>query len=103
MESRDVLADDVELSGPALLVSLRRKSGCGEVVRERVEPDVGRLCLAGGQRSGEWDAPRQSRATGGDVLEPLVDHRDDLVPSGVRLQEIGSVGVQPLQKVAVLA
>ena len=98
MVARDVLADDVELRGPARLEAGGRIAGGGEVVREGVEPDPGGLLLAiaGGPREG--DAPREACAADGNVLQTPFQQPEDLVAARLGLEETRLLPEQPLEK-----
>ena len=81
MEAQDVLADEVEALGtvarPVLLI-LRTVVGIaerGDVVRERVDPDVEHVVRPLRDR----DPPLHAGAAHAEVLEPLVDDAEDLV------------------------
>ena len=79
MQARDVLADDVQLRRPTGLEAVVGETGRGEIVGQRVEPDPRALRLAGREREREGNGPRQTRTRDRDVLEPLVEQREDLV------------------------
>ena len=109
----DVLADDVQIGGPPLreLVRVIRKAGAGDVVDERVEPDVDdaglgiprtvlalrRLAVLGDR---ERDPPAQGLAADRDVVEALPDERQHLVLAVLRLDPVRMLVVmteQPLR------
>ena len=73
VKAGDVLADDVQIRRPQLLEIGIRESGRGEVVRQRVEPDVRRLRFTSGSFPREGNAPREPAAAGRDVLEARLD------------------------------
>src|SRR6185503_834226 len=79
------------------------KTRRGEIVGQRVEPDVCRLRFAGGERRGEGHAPRQPRAAGREILESLIEQREHLVAARLRLHELGALRDQPPEKALVLA
>ena len=63
----------------------------GQVVDERVDPDVDDLLLVPGHR----DAPVDAGPADGDVVEALLDERQRLVVARPRLHEVG-VGAEEL-------
>ena len=87
VEPQDVLADRVDVGGPhprEPLGSVGVARG-GDVVRERVEPDVADVLRVPGQR----DAPVERRPADREVLEAAADRRQDLVPPGLGLDRFG--------------
>ena len=99
MEARDVLADDVQVGRPPLLEGGRviGEPGPGQVVGQRVEPDVDAVLLVAGER----DAPGRSRAADAEVAEPLAQPAEHLVAEVLRLAEGRVLGVQPLEPLLV--
>ncbi len=113
VEADDVLANEVQpLVGAHPVVAIvGRVVGEAEgrdVVAERVDPhveDVVRLL-------GDRDPPLHPRAADAEVLEPLLDHPEDLVPSRLgadlqrvaldRLAQPALVGRQPEEEVLLL-
>ena len=87
MEARDVLADDVHVRRPPPLELpvVLAKADRGDVVDQRVEPDVGDAARIVRQR----DPPGLARAADRDVLEPRLEQPQDLVPADVRHEKLG--------------
>ena len=102
----DVLSDQVDARLPALLPArLVRIAATGQVVDQRIEPDI--TDVVGIER--KFDAPGEALLRPGDaeILEPaaLAYHREDFVPVPLRLDEARvrfEVSVQPLEVVAHL-
>ncbi len=101
VEARDVLADHVELRGPAGGPVALGEAGAGEVVRQRVEPDVGALHLAVARGARERHAPAEPRARRRDVLETLLEEAEDLVAAARRRAERGLLDEERAQPVGV--
>ena len=57
VKAGDVLPDDVQIGGPQLLVIGIGKPGRGQIVRQRVEPDVRRLLLTAADFAREGNSP----------------------------------------------
>ncbi len=87
MKAGDVLADDVQLRGP--LGAGRRHARGGPVVRERIEPDVRGLLLPLAGEPGEGDTPGEAGPARRNVVEALVEQRENLVAPTLRLHEEG--------------
>ena len=87
MESRDVLADDVDLRRPRDLAARLRISGGRQIARQRIEPHVDRLVapVTCGER--ERNPPIGGRARDRDVVETAFDEREDLVIAAGRSDE----------------
>ena len=77
VEPQDVLADRVDVRGPQLVepVGIVDVAGRGDVVRQRVEPDVGDVGCVPRQRH----APVERRAADREVLQTAADQRQHLV------------------------
>jgi hypothetical protein len=100
VETRDVLAEDVQVGRPPLrkarlvgAIADRRR-----VVDQRIEPDVDHLL--GCERQG--NAPRLPRPAHRDVLETAVEQAQDLVAADLWLEELRMVREMPQQPVAIL-
>ncbi len=114
VQAVDVLADDVQVSRPPVVEHRRivGEAGPGDVVDERVVPDVDRArgrvpaavvapgaATVGHER--ERDAPGRPFAADAEVLESLADEAEHLVLAVLRLHPVGHVGVVPLQALLV--
>ena len=88
-KARDVLADDVEVGRPAVPIFRLWISRCREIVRQRIEPDVGGLRLAVAGLAREGNSPRETGAAGRDVVESLIEQRQHLVAAALRPEKIG--------------
>ncbi len=102
VEADDVLADDVQpLVGAcpvvAVLRGVVREAEGGEVVRERVHPYIEDVVGLLGNR----DPPLHARAADAEVLEPLLDDAEHLVPArlGANLE---LVALDPLAQPALV-
>ena len=100
MEARDVLAHDVR-AGPASLEVrfVDAVADSGDVVEQRVEPDVEDVRRV----PGNLDAPVEARARDRQVVQPLPDERDDLVAHTRGLYEVGLRLVQVEQRLLEVA
>src|SRR5262249_49958188 len=86
-ESRDVLADEVQVGWPPRLVALLvgAVADARDVVEQRVEPDVDRELRI--KRNS--DAPRLARARDVDVAQLRPDERQHFIAARLRLDEVG--------------
>src|SRR5262249_20877085 len=86
MEADDVLADQVDVRRPvaAPKFGIVRIAEAGDVVGQRVEPDIHYMAVA----SRHWDAPVKARPRNAEVLQSAFDKADNLIPPAVRLDEI---------------
>jgi len=78
VEAQDVLADHVQIrrpEGAELLALGVRIAGGGDVVGQRVEPDIHDMRRIARHR----DAPAEAGARHREVAQPRLDERDDLV------------------------
>src|SRR4029079_5634435 len=98
MQTRDVLPDHVQLRRPTIVIVLVRKTGGREIVRQRVEPDPRSLFFTRRQRQRKWYRPAQSRARDRDVLEPLVEERENLIPPSLGCEKVRTLGEQLPEK-----
>jgi hypothetical protein len=106
MKPRDALADDVQIGGPQALVLRLGESRRGQIIDQRVEPDVHRLLGI----PGEGNPPRQSLAGNGDVLQAVLEQAHDLVATdrGLHAKLVGrdelqqalAVGAEPEEVIA---
>ena len=87
VKARDVLADDVQIGRPALLVAGVREAGGREVVGQGVEPHVRALRLTVGQHQRERHGPIETGPRRRDVLEPLGQQSEDLVATALRFDK----------------
>src|SRR5687767_1193866 len=90
VKARDVLTHDVQVGGPSLRIVFGRISSRGEIVGQRIEPDIRRLGLTGARRPGEGDSPCKPRAACRDVVETLVEKREHLVPAAAGTQKVAA-------------
>ena len=86
VEPQDVLADQVDVGRPQTLelLGIGAVAGCGDVVEQRVDPHVEHLAVV----PRHLDAPVERRAADRQVVEALLDERDDLVARRLRLHEV---------------
>ena len=100
VEAEDVLADQVDIGRPQPLEQQRIGAipGRGDVVEESVDPDVEDVVIV--PRHG--DTPVERRPGDREVLQPLLDERDDLVASALRLDELRMLLVVVEQLLGVL-
>ena len=101
MEAGDVLANDVHVRRPPLLEGARvgREPRPGDVVGERVEPDVDAMVRI----AGEGNAPAGPGAAHREVAQALAQPGEDLVAEVLRLAEARVLGVQALERLLVSA
>ncbi len=86
VEARDVLADHMRVGGPEFRPrAVVGKAGRGDVIGQRVDPDVHDVLGIAGNRH----APVEGRAADRDVGEPAPDEGDDLVAIFFRRDELG--------------
>src|SRR6185503_3670005 len=97
----DVLADDVQVSGPQPFVAIVGKAGRRQVVRQRIEPHPRALLLAVRELDREGNRPRETRSRDGNVLESLVEQGEDFVPARRGLQEARARGQQVLYETLI--
>ncbi len=101
MEAHDLFPDEMHVGGPELAVEgvvVRAVAERGDIVGERVDPDVNHVLGVERHR----DAPRETRARDAQVLQPLVDELDHLVLAAFGLDEIGPVPIQLEQAVGIV-
>ena len=99
MEPEDLLADDVVVGGPVLAslgkgvaVGFAEPQG-GDVVHQRVDPDVDHVLGIVGHRH----APREVRAADGDVLKPLAQSAEHFVAPRLGADEVRLLGKKLLE------
>jgi len=87
VEADDVLADDVEIGRPVFgKFAVRiRVADAGDVIGQRVQPDIHDVFFIARHRH----APVEGGAGDGEVLQPALHKRDDLVPAAFGLDEFG--------------
>ena len=102
VKARDILADNVQISRPTLLVAGVGEAGCGEVVGQRVKPHVRALRLTVGQHEREWHGPVETGARRRDVVETLRQQSENFVATALRFDERRIRGQQILQKALIL-
>jgi hypothetical protein len=86
VEAGDVFAD--ELNGrptPFEVLDVGAVADRGDVVEQRVEPDVDHVAVI----PRNLDAPVEARPRDGEVVEALLHERDDLVAHALGLDEVG--------------
>ena len=99
VEADDVLAHKVIDHGPVLvhLRLVRAVAARGEVVDERVEPDVDRVVLI----AGNGDAPRHAGAGDRLILQPHAQEADDFVVTHLRLDRVGVLLIELEQLIGI--
>ena len=112
VEPGDVLADHVQVRRPVArerLRVLRRPARAGEVVRQRIDPDVGDVVGApvgvagvGVRGRRQVDAPLEGGPGDGQVLEPGLHEADDLVEAVPGGGEVRVLAVVVQQRLLVL-
>ncbi len=91
VEAHDLFADHVYVGGPVMPESLlilsvgRAEAYGGDVVAERVEPDVDDVRGI----AGDGDAPGKSGAGDGEIAQAAFDERDDFVAARLGIDEVG--------------
>jgi len=98
VEAADVLPDEVRARPPAgelVLVARLSVPGGRDVVRQRVEPDVGHVRRIPRDRH----APAERGAAHGEVEEAALDEAEGLVAPARRMDHVGMVGVPRQQAV----
>jgi hypothetical protein len=83
---------------PLELLHVGVPAGSGQVVLERVDPDVHDVPWV----PGDGHPPGEAGPRDGEVLEPLLDEGDDLAPAGLGADELRVVAVVLQQPVGVL-
>src|SRR5690348_3171433 len=101
MKPRDILADDVQLRGPPFRVPLIGEPSRRQVIGQRVEPDPRSLLLAVARAKRKGNGPAEPRARDRDVLQPLLEERQNLIAPRLRTEEFRAIGVQSFQKTLV--
>jgi len=101
MKAGDVLADHVKLGWPSAGEIRIGEASRGQIIGERVEPDIRGLRLPISRGTWERDAPREACTTGRDVLEATLDQREDLVAAAFRSQEVRMLGEMRAEEVGV--
>ena len=97
VELEDVLADQVDRRRPEPVGQVLALARVGErrvVVEERVDPDVDHLRLV--PRHGH--PPLQARAAEREVAQAALDERERLVVAVRGRDQVGALGVQPLER-----
>ena len=84
VEAHDVFADEVDVGRPIALELLTVEFERRDVVRERVHPDVDDVI----RRAWERNAPGDGGARDRQILQTLLDERDDLVHARGRIDEV---------------
>ena len=85
MEARNVLADHVNVGGPEIRApALVGKAGRGQVIGQRVDPDIHHMPGVAGDR----DTPVERRPADRKIVEPALDESHDLVAIFLRRHEI---------------
>ncbi len=87
VEAQDVLADHVQIGGPEMpaRIGLVRKAGSGDVVRQRIEPDIHHVAV----RARHRHAPGEGGAADREILEPRLHETDHLVAPALGRDEVG--------------
>ena len=99
VEANDVLADDVKIHRPEFLarIGFVRKSGHGQVIGQRVDPDIHDVVGVARHRH----PPVEIGAADGEVLEARAHEARDLVAAGLGADEVGLALVERQQAVPV--
>src|SRR4051794_37162403 len=89
MEADDVLADDMHVGRPIapVLVALVGKADTGDVVGERVDPDIHHVLFV----AGHLDAPVERRAGNREIAQAALDEAHHLVLAESGPMKLGCV------------
>ena len=99
VETDDVLADDVHVRRPVapVLVALVGEADAGDVVGQRVDPDIHHVLFV----AGHLDAPVERGARDREIAQAALDEAHHLVLARVRSDEIRAIRVELEQLVLI--